>query len=219
MDILAKVDHEFSPKLRLSGEWNIENNNAQNPNFSRMGSPFSTNWDTFISTDEIGKIALTQILSPSMTNETNVSMSSMAETHLVGGITQLSQLSGFTQKLPYSGNFLQSYIPFVSFSGGWSEYGASSCCIVPNANVLYDGFADDWGWLHGKHYLEAGFTYLRGQWRKQQRQPAQQWQLLLQRLIHRQLHRRLSARRYGHLLSKCRGLPQIHAVSHCLSLY
>ena len=53
MDILAKVDHEFSPKLRLSGEWNIENNNAQNPNFSRMGSPFSTNWDTFISTDEI----------------------------------------------------------------------------------------------------------------------------------------------------------------------
>jgi hypothetical protein len=43
MDTLAKVDHEFSPKLRLSGEWNIENNNAQNPNFSRMGSPFSTN--------------------------------------------------------------------------------------------------------------------------------------------------------------------------------
>ena len=166
MDILAKVDHEFSPKLRLSGEWNIENNNAQNPNFSRMGSPFSTNWDTFISTDEIGKIALTQILSSSMTNETNVSMSSMAETHLAGGITQLSQLTGFTQKLPYSGNFLQSYIPFVSFSGGWSEYGASSCCLVPNANVLYDGFADDFGWLHGKHYIEAGFTYLRGHTRQ-----------------------------------------------------
>jgi hypothetical protein len=166
MDILAKIDHEFSPKLRLSGEWNIENNTNHNPNFSRMGSPFSTNWDIFTSTDEIGKLELTQVISSSMTNETNVSMSSMAETHLASGITQLSQLTGFTQKLPYSGNFLQNYIPFVQFSGGWSEFGASSCCLVPNANVLYDGVADDWGWLHGKHYVEAGITYLRGHTRQ-----------------------------------------------------
>ena len=166
LDLLAKVDHEFSPKLRLSAEWNIENNDAANPNFARMGSPFSTNWDTFTSTDYIGKIELTQVYSPSLTNQTNVSMSSMMETHLVGGITQLSQLKGFTQKLPYAGNFLQNYIPYVSFSGGWSTFGASSCCIVPNANALYDGVADDFGWLHGKHYVEAGLTYLRAHTRQ-----------------------------------------------------
>jgi hypothetical protein len=166
MDVMAKLDHNFSPKLRLSGEWLIENNSAINPSASRYGSPFSNNWDTFNSTDEIGKIELTQILSPSMTNQTGVSMSSLVETHDFGGIRLLSQLSGFTQKLPYSGAFLQEYIPAVSISGGWSSFGASSCCIVPQATALYEGLTDDWSWLHGKHFIEAGIIYVRAHTRQ-----------------------------------------------------
>jgi hypothetical protein len=167
MDILAKLDHEFSSKLRLSGEWLIENNENINPAALRMGSSYSNNWDTFTSTDEIGKIGLTQILSSTMTNETSVSMSSLVETHDFGGIRLLSQLSGFTQSLPYSGNFLQNYVPHVTFgSGGWTQFGASSCCIVPQATALYEGLTDDWGWLHGKHFIEAGIIYVRGHTRQ-----------------------------------------------------
>jgi hypothetical protein len=166
MDVLAKVDHDFSPKYRVTGEWMIENNNYINSAATRMGSPFTYNWDTFISTDEIGKIGVTQVYSSNLTNETSASMSSLVETHDFGGIRLLSQLTNFTQKLPYSGYFLQNYIPHMAFTGGWSQFGASSCCIVPQATALYEGLTDDLGYLHGKHFIEAGIIYLRGHTRQ-----------------------------------------------------
>ena len=162
MDIEAKLDQDFSPKLRLTAEYFNEGNTSDSPNASRMGSPFSTNYDVFDSTDQVLQIRLTQILSSSMTNQTSIAMSNLVENHDFGGIRLLSQLPSFHQVLPYTGGFLQNYLPYVSISGGWSAFGASSCCIVPRATSLYDTVADDWGWLRGKHFIEAGFTYVLG---------------------------------------------------------
>ncbi|MHB1701379.1 MAG: carboxypeptidase-like regulatory domain-containing protein [Acidobacteriaceae bacterium] len=161
MDIEAKIDQTFSSMFHLTGEYFYEGDTSTSPSARRMGSPFSPNYDVFQSKDQIAQIQLTQILTPSMTNQTSVAMSNLVESHDFGGIRLISQLSGFDQKLPYSGGFLQNYLPHVGFAGGWSQFGTSACCIIPRATSLNDTVADDWSWLRGKHFLQAGFILVR----------------------------------------------------------
>ncbi len=160
MDIEGKIDHNFTPGLRLTGEYFYEGNTSTSPSAARMGSPFSNNYDVFDSTAQIAQVRLTQILSPTMTNQTGVAMNNLVENHDLGGIRLISQVPGLHQSLPYTGGFLQNYIPHVGIAGGWSQFGASSCCIIPRATSLVETIADDWGWLRGKHYLEAGFIFV-----------------------------------------------------------
>jgi hypothetical protein len=160
MDVEAKVDRNLTPRFRLEGEYFYEGNTSTSPSASRMGSPFSANYDTFDSTDQVAKVGLTQILSTSMTNQTSIAMSNLVEDHDLGGIRLLSQLSGFHQALPYTGGFLQNYLPHVGISGGWSQFGASSCCIIPRFTSLFDTVTDDWGSLRGRHFLQSGITIL-----------------------------------------------------------
>lgn len=161
-----KADHNLTSNWRLSGEYLYERQVAADPSAARMGSPFDLNWDEYDTRNHVAQLQLTQILSPSMTNQVSFGTSSYDGNHDFAGIHLLSQVPGYSESLPFTGGFLQNYLPVVTFSGGWSEFGASSCCVVPHAKSLENSLTDDWSWLRGKHFLHAGINIVMGRERQ-----------------------------------------------------
>jgi hypothetical protein len=162
VDLLGKLDHDLNSKLRLSGEYMVEEQTYTGGNQSRFGTPWTTNYDTFETDDQAFQTRLTQILSPTMTNQTSVAIGIFDGTHDIGCVHQLSDVSGFTQTLPYRGSYVQNYLPSIATSSPWTKFGTSSNYIVPRATELHDTISDDWSWTHGKHFVQAGFTMFLG---------------------------------------------------------
>jgi hypothetical protein len=162
LDQEAKIDHYISPRFRLTGELLWETQDAYNANAARMGSPYATNWDTFLSDNKLAQLSLTQMYTSSMTNTTSVAMNNYNITHGFGGITQYSQIQGYSEQFPYSGGYLENYVPHITFSSGWSQFGSSANNIIPAATDLEDTISDDWTWQRGRHLIEAGGEMLFG---------------------------------------------------------
>jgi Carboxypeptidase regulatory-like domain len=156
LDEEGKIDHYITPKFRLTGELFYEGQNAYNPNASRMGSPYSTNYDLFLSDNKLAQVQLTQVYSPSMTNQTSIAMNNYVITHDFAGVISGSQIPGYSANFPYSGGYLENRLPHVTFSNGWSQFGTSANNTIPDATDLEDTIADDWSWVRGKHFIEAG---------------------------------------------------------------
>jgi Carboxypeptidase regulatory-like domain len=162
VDLFGKVDHDINSKLRLTGEYMVEEQTYKGGNQGRFGTPWATNYDTFDTDDQGFQVQLRQLLSPTMTNQTSASIGIFDGTHDIGGIHLLSDVPGFTQTLPYRGSYVQNYLPSIAPSNGWTKFGTSSNYIVPRATELHDTITDDWSWTHGNHFLQAGFTMFLG---------------------------------------------------------
>lgn len=162
VDLFGKVDHDINSKLRLTGEYMVEEQTFQGGRQSRFGTPWTTNYDTFDTDDQGFQVQLRQILSPTMTNQTSASIGIFDGTHDIGGVHLLSDVPGFNQILPYRGSYVQNYLPSISPSSSWTKFGTSSNYIVPRATELHDTVTDDWSWTHGKHFVQAGFTMFLG---------------------------------------------------------
>lgn len=158
----VKVDHNLNSKLRVSGEVLYERQLAHDPSAGRMGSRFATNWDAYDTRNHMANLQFTEILSPAMTNQVTLATSKFDEDHDFAGIHLLSQVPGYSEHLPFSGGYLQNYIPLITLSGGYTEFGASSCCVVPHTKFLVNSLTDDWSWLKGKHLFSGGMTFLLG---------------------------------------------------------
>ena len=155
-DAEGKIDHLITPKYRITGEIFSESQDAYNPNASRMGSPYTTNYDVFISDNKLAQVQLTQLYSSSMTNQTSVATNIYNITHDFSGVISGSQIPGYSSGFPYSGGYLQDRLPHVTFSGGWSQFGTSANNTIPAATDVENTISDDWSWLRGKHFLQAG---------------------------------------------------------------
>lgn len=162
VDLLGKVDHNINPKLRLTGEYMVEEQTFTGANAARYGTAWSKNYDVFATDDQAFQLRFTQILSPAMTNQTSAAIGIFDGNHDFGGVHLLSQVPGFHQILPYSGAALMNYLPSTSFSQGWTKFGTGSSYIVPRATELHDTVTDDWSWSHGKHFLQVGGTMFWG---------------------------------------------------------
>jgi hypothetical protein len=156
LDQEGKIDHYITPKFHLMAEILTENQDAYNPNASRMGSPFTTNYDVFLSDNKMAQIQLTQLYTSHMSNQTSIATNIYNITHDFAGIIATSQIAGYSQNFPYSGGYLENRLPHVTFSGGWSQFGTSANNTIPAATDLEDTIADDWSWMYGKHFVQAG---------------------------------------------------------------
>ena len=152
----AKIDHFITPRFHLMGELLWETQDAYNANAARMGSPFSTNYDTFFSNNKLAQVQLTQVYSSTMANDTAIAMNNYVITHEFGGNISVSQIQGYSQTLPFTGGYLEDRLPHITFANGWSQFGTSANNTIPDATDLEDTVSDNWSWLHGKHFIEAG---------------------------------------------------------------
>lgn len=166
LDTMAKVDENITSKIHLMGEIFHLGQLTDNPAALRQGSPFANNFDTFATHNSLAQLQLTQIITATMTNQASVAMNRYIVDHFYGGIILASQVPGFSvagfpyPPIAFPGS--PNWLPQITFSGGWSQFGTRSLNVIPRATDLEDSFTDNWGWLRGKHFIEAGATFLLG---------------------------------------------------------
>ncbi|HEV2275558.1 MAG TPA: carboxypeptidase regulatory-like domain-containing protein [Acidobacteriaceae bacterium] len=157
-----KVDQYFTPKYRLMAEYVGEHANSTYANNTFSGSPFNTSKPKIIWPDYLTQVQFTDAISPNMVNVTSVAMNHRVVSLTLTGISDLSQVSGYNQTLPYTGGKGTDRLPQIGFAQGWSTFGGSTFLpLIGNSNMDLTVF-DDWSWQHGKHYLQAGMSYYYG---------------------------------------------------------
>ena len=153
-----KVDHDFSSKVRLMGEYLLNHSFAGNP-----GAPFTTMKEPVTSDNQLAQLQLTVSPSPSMVNTSYLSLNIFIVSLVLQGTGYLNQVPGFNgSALPFEGGFGTNRLPQLSFAGGWATFGTSPAFPLPHAGDHDITIGDDWSWLKGKHYIQAGGSIVLG---------------------------------------------------------
>jgi len=165
-----KVDYNFTQKLRLMAEFLDEKQSFSYPNMSFLGSPYNTNGQLAKAPDYLASVGLTASLSSSMVNEIRIAMNNLVNSTFGTGYVLTSQIPGFNEVLPYAGAVGSARLPQMSFSGGYPSVGVANSIGAAlgegfppiAASDLEDTLTDDWSWVRGNHYLQAGLNIVLG---------------------------------------------------------
>jgi hypothetical protein len=156
LDTQIKIDHNIGTRYHLMGEYLREYQSYKQ--YSISTSPL--NWEEDYTRNSMAQLAFTATVSPRMVNTTSLAFN-IYDLYLdVEGIDYVNQIPGFSETLPYNG-YLSNRIPVVTFSNvGWSLFGEGITVARPlyHAGDLDDTISDDWSWLKGKHYVQAGIN-------------------------------------------------------------
>lgn len=154
-----KVDHNFTSKVRLTGEFLDEYQTYQQISLSgsQSGEVFPTNYETDLTHNKMFQLSLTTILSPAMVNTASIASNGYVLYLNLEGKAFVNQVPGFQENLPYHG-LLSDRIPLVTISGGYAPEGIAAARPLSHAGDVDDTFSDDWSWLKGRHYLQSGIN-------------------------------------------------------------
>jgi hypothetical protein len=152
-----KMDHNFTDKYRMTGEFLDEHQTLRQSslNSSNSGSIFPTNYENDLTKNYLAQIQFTATLTPTMVNTASISTNIYDLDLNLEGIVYKNQIPGFNINLPLSGG-LSDRLPLVSISQGWPSEGIAAARPLFHAADLDNTAADNWSWLHGKHFVEAG---------------------------------------------------------------
>lgn len=158
-----RVDHNFTAKYRLTGEYIGEHaDTLYDDNGYLAGSPFNTNKQDVHWPDYLAQVQLTATLSPAMVNIASIAMNHRVVSLTQQGLTLLSQLPAYSQTLPYQNGLGTDRLPEITFTGGYSAFGAAfGLPLINNSNVDLT-VSDDWSWIRQKHFLQAGINIYHG---------------------------------------------------------
>ncbi|MGA2987680.1 MAG: TonB-dependent receptor [Terriglobia bacterium] len=157
-----KVDHNFGSRTRLMGEY-IESRQLYRSSYNTIiNNPFPTSYSVEPSECQTGHLTLTTTLTPSMVNTASISTAQLVATIDFNGIVQQNQVPAFSENLPYKGGYNQQFLPTVAITGGWASFGGPSQYPLYHASTMNNELSDDWSYLRGHHYLQAGVMYHKG---------------------------------------------------------
>ena len=156
-----KVEHNLNQKFRLLGEFLDETQTYTQSSLSgaQSGEIFPTNYEQDLTHNKLAQISLTALLSNALVNTTSVAMNIFDLDLNLKGITDISQVPGFSGNLPFNG-YLASRLPLVTISGGTAPEGIPAARPLTHAADLDDTVSDDLSWLKGKQYLQMGINIL-----------------------------------------------------------
>jgi hypothetical protein len=157
-----RVDHNFNQKIRLMAEYLDERQTNGNSYDTFLGSPYTTNSNPVTTQNQLAQVHLTATLSSTMVNSTSVAMNNYVVSLAAAGIYQRSQVQGFNEVLPFEGGFGSNRLPQINFSGGWAPLGWVYNLPLDHASDLEDTLTDDWSWLRGNHFIQAGMQIVFG---------------------------------------------------------
>lgn len=154
-----KVDHNFTDRMRLTGEYLDEHQTLiQNSlNQSNAGSIFPTNYENDLTQNRLAQLQFNTTISPSMVNTAAISLNIYDLYLNLDGTVYTNQVSGFQENLPLSG-LLSDRLPLVTISQGWAPEGVAAARPLFHAADLDETASDNWSWLRGKHFIEAGMS-------------------------------------------------------------
>ena len=151
-----KVDHNFSQRFWLTGEYLDESQLSLLSSVPDDSSPFPTSRRNDVTWDQVAQLHFTAVISPSMVNSATVAMNRVFYNHTIQGVENVSQVPGFQETLPFNGS-LSTRVPLLTFSQGYPTEGIPNN-LPRNADDLDDSLTDDWSWLLGKHFIQAGIS-------------------------------------------------------------
>ncbi len=154
-----KIDHNFTDRFRLTAEILDEKQTLRQSslNSSNTGSIFPTNYENDLTKNYLAQIQFTATLTPAMVNTASISTNIYDLDLNLEGTVYRNQVPGFSQILPINGA-LTPRLPLVTFSQGWAPQGIAAARPLFHAADLDNTASDNWSWLHGKHFIEAGFS-------------------------------------------------------------
>jgi Carboxypeptidase regulatory-like domain len=159
VDSEIKVDHNFTDRMRFTGEYFDTHQWLDYSYNTDTGSPFSNNRETDLTMNKLARLQLTNILSPSLVNQVSVALNVYDLNLVLVGNWQLSNVPDYTSNLPFAG-YLSNKLPLVTFAGGWSTMGdGPDRPAKPSSNVEIP-ITDDLSWSHGTQFVETGFNFV-----------------------------------------------------------
>jgi hypothetical protein len=156
-----KVDHHFNSRWSATGEYLDERQDyiLSSMNGATSGENFNTNWEEDFTNNQLASASLTTLVGNNIVNSASVSVNIYDLDLTLKGVSDISQVSGFSESLPYHGG-LSTRLPSITISGtgGVGPEGEPNSRPLHHAADLDDSIADNLSWLKGKHYLQAGFN-------------------------------------------------------------
>lgn len=159
LDSQIKIDENISDKVHLMGEYFDLRQSDDLPAQEWAGSPFTTNKQNFTTRSKLAELQGTVVISPTMVNQLSIGLNDYVVDLGVTGLVYKNQLPDFQSTLPYNG-LLSDRLPLVQFSGGYSSFGVTETQPLTHASDVEETLTDDWSWLRGTHFIEAGINYV-----------------------------------------------------------
>ena len=156
---VVRADHNFNDKLHLMGHWIHDQMSQTIYPVMWSGDSYPTVGDVFANPSWAAVINLSQVISPTILNETAFNVNGNTIDITNAGIYK--QPDGWTATGIFSGNNALNRLPSVSFSGvgPGTEYTTN---YWPWHNAFLDyQIRDDISWTRGKHAFKFGGGYMR----------------------------------------------------------
>ncbi|HTV06754.1 MAG TPA: carboxypeptidase regulatory-like domain-containing protein, partial [Acidobacteriaceae bacterium] len=167
---VVRIDHHFNDKYTLMGHW-IHDQMSQTiyPDMWSNNS-YVTTGDVFANPSWGSVIKLTQMLSPTVLNETSLDVNGNTIDITPAGIYQ--QPSGWSAVGIFSGNNALNRLPSIDFSGAPNTNWTINYWPWHNSYLNYQ-IRDDFSLTRGLHAFKFGFSYMRNDKNQQQQADTQ----------------------------------------------
>jgi hypothetical protein len=157
-DDQIKVDHHINSRWALMGEYLDERQNwtMSSMTTATSGEVSNKNWELDYTNDQLAQVSLTTLVGNNIVNSASIALNIYDVDLDLEGISDISQVNGYTESLPYHGT-LSTRIPSLTITSIMPE-GEPNSRPLHHAADLDDSIGDNLSWLKGKQYIQGGFN-------------------------------------------------------------